>query len=162
MRTLEPRRVILVDDSADDAAFVRRSLATSRPEVALVVFRDGRNALAGLDTLAGEGEGGGVPADLVLLDLKLPGLDGHAILSAIRERYAPAELPVVVFTSSREPSDVARAYAAGANSYVVKPLVFEEFLTCVELTTSYWLDANVRHRPLSPWQEHSARGRPDA
>lgn len=136
------RRLALVDDSADEAEFVRRALTRSCPDAELVVFRTGADALEALGRDA-VGDGGWMP-DVILLDLKIPGLDGHAILDVIRKRFDAGELPVVVFTSSREPSDVRRAYGAGANSYLVKPLVFEEYLALVGLAARYWLEANVR------------------
>ena len=134
------KHLVLVDDSADEAQFVRRALASGYPDAQLTVFRSGAEALAHL-----LGQAGPPPADVVLLDLKLPGLDGHAILQALRERFAPGDLPVVVFTSSREALDLARAYATGANSYVVKPLVYEEYGRVVSLVARYWLDVNVAH-----------------
>lgn len=130
-------RLVLVDDSAEDGEFVRRALESARPGTELVVFR---SAAEGLDHLLGKGAG---HVDVVLLDLKLPGVDGHNVLHAVRQKYSPWELPVVVFTSSREGSDLSRAYAAGANSYVVKPLVFEEYVAVVELIARYWLDVNA-------------------
>jgi CheY-like chemotaxis protein len=137
------KHVVLVDDSPDEAAFVRRALAISHPEAELTVIHSGHEALARLTRQEAD-SGDAAPADVVLLDLKIPALDGHAILAALRSRFSLGELPVVVFTSSREPSDVSRAYAAGANSYAVKPLVFEEYLQLVQAAAHYWLDVNVR------------------
>lgn len=137
----EGKRLALVDDSPDEAEFVRRAVAKACPEAELVVFRTGADALEYLSRAAVD-DAVGLP-DVVLLDLKIPGLDGHAILDVLRKGHTCGRLPVVVFTSSREPSDVRRAYGAGANSYVVKPLVFEEYLRLVGLTAQYWLEANV-------------------
>lgn len=137
------KHVVLVDDSPDEAAFVRRALAISHPDAELTVMHSGREALERLRWQGAESRDA-APADVVLLDLKIPAMDGHAILTALRSRFSLGELPVVVFTSSREPSDVSRAYAAGANSYAVKPLVFEEYLQLVQAAAHYWLDVNVR------------------
>ena len=136
------KRVVLVDDSTDEGEFVRRALAEQCPEAELRVFRSGTEAIA---YLVGEGgpHGNGRRAHVVLLDLKLPGLDGHAILGTLREQSTLGDLPVVIFTSSREPSDLARAYALGANSYVVKPLVYERYVEVVGLLVRYWVDVNV-------------------
>jgi len=137
----EPGRVILIDDSAEEVDFVRRALAARHPDVVLRPHRAGPDALEALEAeLAGPGRD--ASARLVLLDLKLPGLDGLEILEAMRARHGPGAIPVVVFTSSREPSDLARAYAAGANSYVVKPVAFEEYMAVVDLIVRYWLEAN--------------------
>lgn len=128
-----------MDDSTDDIAFVRRALATNCPDAEFLAFRAGTEAIARLSDDRAEPR-----IALVLLDLKLPGLDGHAILAALRSRWSQGQLPIVVFSSSREASDVKRAYANGANSYVVKPLVFEEYTRVVGLTARYWLDLNVK------------------
>lgn len=138
MTSVRQNRVVVVDDSPDEEAFVRHALAASHPEAELHVYRSGEEAVAALTT-----GGDGRPA-LVLLDLKMRGLDGHIVLTRLRQHFRPGALPVVIFTSSREPSDVARAYAAGANSYVVKPTVFEDYLELVASTARYWLDLNVR------------------
>jgi two-component system response regulator len=137
-----PKRVVLVDDSWDEAEFVRRALMQRCPDAELRVFRRGMEAvryLTGSDATEGRTEAAG----LVMLDLKLPGHGGHSVLRELRERYAPGELPVVIFSSSREPSDVAKAYRLGANSYVVKPMVHEEYVEVVGLVARYWLDVNV-------------------
>jgi two-component system response regulator len=132
------KRLVLIDDSENEGEFVRRALAAGHPDVELVAFRSGMKALAHLLDPSEP-----LRTDVVVLDLKLPGLDGHGILKAIRERFGPGALPVVVFTSSREASDLAAAYAAGANSYVVKPLVYEEYGRAVSLVARYWLDVNA-------------------
>lgn len=138
----ERKRLLLVDDSPHEAEFVRRAVAQACPGAELVVSRTGADALEYLGRAATD-NAGRLP-DVILLDLKIPGLDGHAILDLIRRDHTCGELPVVVFTSSREPSDLRRAYGAGANSYLVKPLVFEEYLRLVGLTAQYWLEANSR------------------
>jgi two-component system response regulator len=138
------RRVLLVDDSPDEETFVRHALASASPDAELTVLHDGREILAYLADSDGPDGGRPLP-QLILLDLKMPALDGHATLELIRRAYSLGELPIVIFTSSREPSDVIRAYAAGANSYVVKPMVFEEYLNLVGDTAHYWLDINIRH-----------------
>ncbi|HSW29693.1 MAG TPA: response regulator [Longimicrobiales bacterium] len=132
------KRLVLIDDSETEMEFVRRALEAIYPGAEFHAFRNGADALAHLCDAPEV-----LRADVILLDLKLPGLDGHAILKALRERFAPGDLPVVVFTSSREASDLARAYAAGANSYVVKPLVYEHYGEVVGLVARYWLDANA-------------------
>lgn len=139
---VDAKLLALVDDSPDEAEFVRRALGKACPDADLVVFRSGAEALEYLSSAAVD-DTRRLP-DVVLLDLKIPGLDGHAILDVLRRGHTCGRLPVVVFTSSREPSDLRRAYGAGANSYVVKPLVFEEHLRLVGLTARYWLEANVR------------------
>lgn len=132
--------MILVDDSPEDALFARRAILASAPEVEVLVVDRARDVEAHLERILDRG-----PApDLVLLDLKMPALDGHDVLRLIRARCGPGELPVVVFTSSLEPTDLVRAYAAGANSYVRKPVVFEEFRDAVSEVVGYWTRRNRR------------------
>lgn len=130
-------RLLVVDDSRDDVDFVQRALRLNVPELEVRVARSGAEALARLD----EEE-----VDVVLLDLKMPGMVGHTVLQKIRSRWSQGELPVVVFTSSTEPGDIARAYENGANSFVVKPLVFERFAETVTLAARYWAHVNARQR----------------
>ena len=137
----ERKRVILVDDSPDEVEFILRTLTSRYPGAEVTVFRDGEAAIR---HFRDERNGDNGVAHLVLLDLKLPRVSGHDILEAVRSRFTSGRLPVVAFTTSREPSDVSRAYALGANSYVVKPVAFETYLDVVEMTVRYWLDLNVR------------------
>ncbi|GMV04091.1 MAG: hypothetical protein AMXMBFR53_03720 [Gemmatimonadota bacterium] len=130
-------RLLVVDDSRDDVDFVQRALRLNLPELEVRVARSGSEALARLD----EEE-----VDVVLLDLKMPGMVGHTVLQKIRSRWSQGELPVVVFTSSTEPGDIARAYENGANSFLVKPLVFERFAETVTLAARYWAHVNARQR----------------
>lgn len=136
------KRIVLVDDSADDAEFVRRAVERHYPDAEFVVHRSGEEGAAALVASVADSMESG--PDLVLLDLKLPRFDGHAVLRELRQRVPAASLPVVVFTSSREPGDIARAYAAGANSYVAKPVAFDTYQEVVGAVVRYWLDVNVR------------------
>ena len=135
------KHMILVDDSVDEAEFVRRALLPRFPDAELQIFRRGAEAL---EYLSGRGSpvGEDTSVHIVLLDLKLPGHGGHEVLRELRKRWSPGELPVVIFSSSREPSDVKEAYRLGANSYVVKPVVHEQYVEVVGFVARYWLDAN--------------------
>lgn len=132
--------VMLVDDSPTDGDFIQAALSRAEVRATVARFRRGEEALARLEREAASGT---VMPALVLLDWKMPGIGGLDTLVGIRERYDPGALPVVVFTSSREPSDIANAYRAGANSYVVKPVTFEEFSAAVVDTVHYWLAVNA-------------------
>jgi two-component system, response regulator len=90
----------------------------------------------------------GVQPELVLLDLKLPRLDGFEVLRQLRADERTKLLPVVVLSSSREEQDLARCYALGANSYVQKPIDFNEFLAAIQQVGLYWLVVN--HSPIPP------------
>lgn len=127
--------ILLVEDNPDDElltllAFEKNSVANP-----IIVARDGEEALRRLDecdTLPG----------LVLLDLKLPVLNGHEVLRAIRGKEHTHHLPVVILTTSLEPSDVTLAYREGAQSYVRKPLNFDQFVDSIGLISRYWLQLN--------------------
>ncbi|MFN7130762.1 MAG: response regulator [Myxococcales bacterium] len=133
-------RILLVDDNPDDVELTLRALRRSGIGCDITVARDGVEALALLHPP------GGAPApqpDLVLLDLKLPRVDGLEVLARVRTDVRTRCLPVVVLTSSLEEQDVSRAYGLGANSYIRKPVDFTAFLDTVRQLGSYWLALNV-------------------
>lgn len=127
-------RILIVEDNPDDESLTQRGLRKSSVEVA--VARDG--ALA-LEMLAATQH---LP-DLVLLDLKLPKIDGSEVLRQLRNNVRTSKLCVVVFTSSSEPADIARCYALGCNSYVIKPVTYEDYIDAVRSIAAYWLTRNV-------------------
>ena len=127
-------RIFIVEDNPDDESLTQRGLRKSTVEV--VVAKDG--ALA-LEMLAASEH---LP-DLVLLDLKLPKIDGSEVLRQLRSNMRTSKLCVVVFTSSSEPADIARCYALGCNSYVIKPVTYEDYIDAVRSIAAYWLALNV-------------------
>lgn len=129
-------RVLLIEDTQDDESLTLRGLRSASEAIEVSVVRDGA---AGLELLRS-----GVPLpSLVLLDLKLPKVDGAEVLRQIREDPGLQKLCVVVFTSSSEPRDVARCYAMGCNSYVIKPVAYESYIDAVRQIGRYWLRLNV-------------------
>ncbi|MDQ8021025.1 MAG: response regulator [Moraxellaceae bacterium] len=137
------RPILLVEDNPDDEALTLRAFGKNRIPNEIVVARDGVDAL---DYLFGTGRHAGrdmgiMPA-VVLLDLKLPRIDGLEVLRRIRADSRTALLPVVVLTTSREQQDIHEAYSLGANSYVRKPVDFEKFLQTVGQLGQYWLSLN--------------------
>jgi len=128
--------ILLVEDNADDEALTLRALRKNKIANEVVVARDGVEAL---DRLFDDG----APApQLVLLDLKLPRVDGLEVLRRLRGDRRTRLLPVVVLTSSREDRDMIEAYGLGANSYVRKPVDFTEFTQAVKQLGLYWLLLN--------------------
>ncbi len=127
--------ILLVEDDADDEALTRRALEKNNVRNELVVARDGQEAL---DYLRGAPR---LP-ELVLLDLKLPKIDGFEVLRRLRADERTRLLPVVVLTSSNEQRDVASSYSLGANSYVRKPVDFKEFTEAARQLGLYWLLLN--------------------
>ena len=137
------KAILLVEDNPGDEALTLRALKKNNIRDEVVVARDGVEAL---DYLFGTGtHAGRDPADLpqvMLLDLKLPRLDGLEVLKRVRGDERTRRLPVVILTSSREESDMVRGYDLGANSYVRKPVDFTEFLESVRQLGLYWLILN--------------------
>ncbi|GBD29074.1 Response regulator rcp1 [bacterium HR32] len=138
-----PRRILLIEDNPDDVALTLRALRTHRVANEVVVVEDGVEAL---EYLLGEGKYAGrdlrdQPA-VVLLDLKLPKVDGLEVLRRLRADDRTRLLPVVVLTSSKEEQDLVASYSLGANSYVRKPVDFEQFVEAVRQLGLYWLLLN--------------------
>ncbi|HZP21511.1 MAG TPA: response regulator [Bauldia sp.] len=136
------RAILLVEDNPDDEALTIRAFAKNNITNPIVVAHDGVEAL---DYLFGNQEAGLAESELpqvVLLDLKLPRLDGLDVLRRIRSHARTALLPVVILTSSREERDVIEGYRLGANSYVRKPVDFDKFIEAARQLGLYWLLLN--------------------
>ncbi len=136
--------ILLVEDQASDAELALHALRGLDLDRDVTLVRDGAEAL---DFLFARGAySDRDPDDLprfVLLDLKLPKVDGLQVLEAIRADERTRDLPVVVLTSSKEACDVERCYDRGANSYVVKPVDFDQFTDAIQDIGRYWLARNV-------------------
>jgi two-component system, response regulator len=128
------RRILLVEDNPDDVELTIRAFKKNNIANDIVVARDGAEALEQLQAAE-------LPA-VVLLDLKLPKVDGLEVLRRVRANERTALLPVVILTSSREERDLVSGYSLGANSYVRKPVDFAEFLEAVKQLGLYWLVLN--------------------
>jgi len=137
--------VLLVEDNARDAEMALRTLRKRNLANSIVHVKDGQEAL---DWLFGAGAYAGrdlgKPPKFVLLDLKLPKVDGLEVLRAIRQDERTQLIPVVVMTSSNEERDMIESYKLGVNSYVVKPMDFEGFSTAVAELGHYWLLVNQK------------------
>ncbi|HZH43501.1 MAG TPA: response regulator [Lysobacter sp.] len=137
-----PRHILLVEDNQDDEELTRIAFERASIGHPLEVARDGEEALAALQRPDGL-----LPA-LVLLDLKLPKIDGLEVLQRMRADPRTRLLPVVVLTSSRAQRDIAESYRLGANSYIRKPVDFDQFVATVQQLGRYWLALN--ELPLEP------------
>jgi CheY-like chemotaxis protein len=142
------KRILLVEDNRDDEELTLRALKKNGITHEVVVARDGVQAL---DYLFARGvyEGRDVAdlPQLVLLDLKLPKIDGLGVLKEVRADPRTRLLPVVVLTSSKEESDLSNSYSLGANSYVRKPIDFDKFNEAVKTLGLFWLLLNEQPPP---------------
>ena len=140
---MDDKVILLVEDNADDEALTLRALKKNNIRNDVVVAHDGVEAL---DFLLGTGASAGHQAhslpQLVLLDLKLPRVDGLEVLRRLRADPRTRLLPVVILTSSKEERDLVNSYSLGANSYVRKPVDFGEFTEAIRQLGLYWLILN--------------------
>ena len=137
--------ILLIEDNSSDVDLTRRALEKGHIANQVVVARDGKEAL---DYLWGEGAWAGrdvsdLPA-VALLDLKLPKLPGLEVLRRVRADARTRRLPVVILTSSKEEQDLTAGYDLGANSYIRKPVDFEQFTQAIGQLGLYWLVWNER------------------
>ncbi len=135
--------ILLVEDNADDVELCLHALRKEKLSNKIQVARDGQEAL---DFLFARGQfrarGNGSLPRLILLDLKLPKVDGIQVLRAVKGNLSTKTLPVVILTSSREERDLVESYGLGVNSYLQKPVDFEEFRGVVKQLGLYWLVVN--------------------
>ena len=139
----EPPQVLLVEDNPDHEELIRRAFAELEPKVALAVARHGEEALDYLHRRGEYQDPSRSPRPrLILLDLRLPRVDGLEVLGEIKSSPTLRSTPVVVLTTSDSEHDVARAYAHHANSYLVKPAEFARIRELIDRMQSYWLGMN--------------------
>lgn len=135
--------ILLVEDNLDDVALFKRAVQKAALDYPLQVVGDGEAAIAYLSGVGGYADRTHYPLPrLVLLDLKLPRKSGHEVLEWLRGQPQLRRLPVVVLTTSREISDINRAYDQHVNSYLVKPFSFDGLMDMVRTLHNYWLNMN--------------------
>ncbi len=129
-------KILLVEDNPDDAELTRLALERLRKEAKVVHFTDGAQAL---EYLFGEPR---PDVRFVILDMKLPKMDGIQVLERIKADPRTRAIPVVMLTSSNRESEIARSFASGVNSYVVKPVQLEDYIERVSALARYWDEVN--------------------
>jgi CheY-like chemotaxis protein len=139
-----PASILLIEDNPMDVELIIDAFKEVRLANKIQVAGNGKEAL---EFLFGEGrytDRKQYPLpDIVLLDLKMPGIDGHEVLRRIKGTDKLKRLPVIILTSSKDEGDRAMSYDNGANSYLVKPVSFDEFLKVVKQVSDYWLTLNI-------------------
>lgn len=145
---MNKKYILLVEDNPDDQTLTMRALKKANILNEIVVANNGEEAL---DYLFGTGAYAGrdlrIMPEVILLDLRMPKIDGLEVLKRIRANERTKFLPVVILTSSKEERDLVESYKLGANSYIQKPVDFVEFAEAVQTLGVYWLALNVL-RPM--------------
>lgn len=139
-RTFES--ILLVEDNPDDAELTRLALARHGLDSHVTHVSDGMQAVDYLYRRGAFASRTGADPSLILLDLKMPLLDGIGVLHEVKGSELLRNIPVVVLTSSTEPSDLLRAYAAGTNAYIAKPTEFSQFLSAMKHVCEFWININ--------------------
>ena len=134
--TLAPFRILLVEDNPNDIEITRRALERGQVKNELTIARDGQEAL---DILFEKVEGDGSLPGLILLDLNLPKVDGREVLSRIKTHPQLKRIPVIVLTTSTREEDIVRTYDLGVNTFISKPVRFEDFIKVVSAIQEYWI-----------------------
>jgi CheY-like chemotaxis protein len=139
MITPQPCSFFLIEDNSADADLIMRVLKKADKNLRIYQAVDGEQALEMLENWPGT-----LPNPMiVLLDLKLPKIDGLDVLKQIKADQRFKSLPVVILTSSNQPQDIQKAYLLGANSYVIKAIDFDDFSHAIEMIQKYWSGLNV-------------------
>ena len=145
---MRPKIILLVEDNPSDVELTRRALHKSHISNQMIVAEDGQEALDylfGGDPLTNTNKNE-LPA-LILLDLKLPKVDGLQVLRQIRANERTSRVPVVILTTSNEEQDITQSYDLGANSYIRKPVDFKQFVDVIQYLGLYWLVMNETAAP---------------
>jgi two-component system response regulator len=137
---VEPFEILLVEDSQDDIELTKEALDAGHVVNSLTVVRDGQEAL---QYLFGNGHPRHDLPGIILLDLRLPRVDGIDVLKRIKEEPIMRRVPVIVLTTSKRDEDIVRSYDLGVNSYIQKPVLFEKFVETVKNLEVYWLLTNT-------------------
>ncbi len=140
--------ILLVDDDKADQEIVRRIVEQGATSAQLEIVSSGQEALDYLSRPGPYKDSKSPPPNLVLLDLNMPGLSGLDVLARLRGKKITRSLPVVVLSTSDQESDIVQSYDLGANSFLTKPVKFDEFIRVIRELDEYWFDLAVLPPPL--------------
>ncbi len=132
--------ILLVEDNPMDVDLTRRAFGKQKITNPILVARDGEAAISYLEKWA---DGELIPR-IILLDLKLPRIEGLEVLRRFKTHPIYGQIPVIILTSSSDSGDISKAYKLGANSYIIKPVDFEKFLEVADLIHLYWCNMNIQ------------------
>lgn len=136
--------ILIIDDSADEILFIKRAFKKARCKNTLVHINSGDKALDYLFRRGPNIDDEPVPRPaIILLDLNMPGTDGREVLRQIKADEELAQIPVVIMTHSEDESDIKACYAAGANSFIPKPVQFDSFIKSIQLLHDYWFELSL-------------------
>lgn len=164
---MKPQKwILLAEDDVNDAGLTLRVLSNSPVPVVVVHVKDGAEALNCLYRRAAFESRDTGPPSLVLLDLKMPRVDGFSVLQKVKSDREMKAIPVAIFSSSKEPADLVRSYELGTNAYVVKPVDFQAFMDALQEIKSFWIRYNEQppehagagQSTEGPADEHSSSG----
>lgn len=141
--------IILIEDNMSDADLIKRVLLKNKLVNTITHLHDGQEAAEYFDNALADQDRFLSMPHIVLLDLKMPKVNGLEVLKKIKSDDRTKSIPVVILTSSNQDKDIAECYRLGANSYVVKPLVFDEFVRAVSALDQYWLLVNEPIKQLN-------------
>jgi two-component system, response regulator len=143
---MEKKKILLVEDNADDILLVQRAFSKTKlsDKYDLIITQDGFETIRYLDSNGNSHNGSALhtPLAFILLDLKLPRMNGFEILERIRSNEKTKLIPVVIFTSSKEDQDITKSYLFGANGYVRKPIDSGKFALVLQNIVTFWGDVN--------------------
>ncbi len=139
---LPTKKILLVEDNKQDEILALRAFQNVKMNTIIKVVRDGAEAIEYLKHQS--------PPHVIFMDIKLPKFDGHEVLKSVRSNPETARIPVILFSSSSELSDIGKGYELGANSYVRKPVEYGMFMNVIQMLSFYWLELN--ESPISELQ----------
>jgi CheY-like chemotaxis protein len=134
-------KIYLVEDNPVDIDLTQRAFKKQMLHCTVDISRDGEEANQAIQRWEAGLE---IPPDLILMDLKMPRMDGFDVLRILRQSPKSCSIPVVILTSSNEETDIITAYQLGANSYLLKPIDYSKFVTLIQMIIQYWLELNCK------------------